>query len=65
MTKGSFRDGYLDGWLGVMGDVDPPEIPEPVLQEGVSEYQSGFEYGRADALERKTPTLGGLATTDQ
>jgi hypothetical protein len=56
MTKGSFRHGYLDGWLGVMGDVAPTEIPEPVLREGKTEYQSGFEYGRADALELKPPT---------
>jgi hypothetical protein len=55
MTDGTFEDGYRDGWAGVAGDrlVPPkPTLPPP---QDKPDYQTGFEYGRADALERFKP----------
>jgi hypothetical protein len=60
MKDGSFEDGYRDGWGTVAGDAPPPTCPTcPPIDErgGKSEFQLGFEYGRADALERFQPGL--------
>jgi hypothetical protein len=58
MTEGSFTDGYLDGWGTVAGSTRPPGLPTcPPAEQwaGKSEFQLGFEYGRADALEQFQP----------
>ena len=58
MTKGNFEDGYRDGWGSVAGDAplpSDPTRPPPGAEPGKSEFQLGFEYGRADALERFQP----------
>ncbi len=59
MTKGSFEDGYQDGWATIAGDAPMPEKPtrpSPFEQTATTEFQLGFEYGRADALERFNPS---------
>jgi hypothetical protein len=57
MTKGTFEDGYLDGWRSVAGDeplpADPTRPPDDYSSD-VS-FELGFNYGRADALERYQP----------
>jgi hypothetical protein len=60
MTSGTFEDGYRDGWGTVAGDQAMPECPTcPPRSEwdGMSAFQLGFEYGRADALERFQPDI--------
>ena len=56
MTKGTFGEGYLDGWGSVAGNAVLP--PKPTLPKpgDPADYQAGFEYGRADALERFKPS---------
>lgn len=54
MKKGSFSDGYIDGWQGVMGAGLVPSIPAHSIPAGKTEYQAGYEAGRAEALDRKT-----------
>ena len=58
MTKGTFEDGYRDGWGSVAGDAplpaDPTRPPANELTD-ITDFQLGFEYGRADALERFQP----------
>ena len=59
MTKGSFEDGYHDGWASVAGDSPLPEDPtrpEAGDDSELEPFQLGFFYGRADALERFQPT---------
>ena len=55
MTSGTFKDGYRDGWAGVAGDAAMPAEPTRPPAGEATDYQAGFEYGRADALERFTP----------
>ena len=60
MTDGTFGDGYRDGWGTVAGDEPVPECPTcPPIEEwgDKTAFQLGFEYGRADALERFQPGL--------
>ena len=59
VTKGTFQEGYRDGWLSVAGDeplptnpTRPPAEEEPQMES----FQLGFLYGRADALDRFQPT---------
>ena len=59
MTKGTFEEGYLDGWVSVAGDEPLPANPTrpPAEQDSETEpFQLGFFYGRADALERFQPS---------
>ncbi|MEA3041600.1 MAG: hypothetical protein QOC65_1089 [Sphingomonadales bacterium] len=56
--KGSFEDGYRDGWMGVAGDALLPPDPTHPPPGDRRDYQAGFEYGRADALERFKPGTG-------
>ena len=58
MTKGTFDEGYMDGWLSVAGDHPLPANPtRPSVEEGQMEpFQLGFFYGRSDALERFQPS---------
>ena len=58
MTKGTFEDSYRDGWGSIAGDAplpSDPTRPPPDEQGDKSQFQLGFEYGRADALERCQP----------
>ena len=58
MTKGTFEEGYEDGWRGVAGDAPipaNPTRPPPGEESQMEPFQLGFEYGRADALERLQP----------
>jgi hypothetical protein len=58
MIDGSFDAGYRDGWASVAGDAplpDNPTQPLPDEPDHKSMFQLGFEYGRADALERFKP----------
>jgi hypothetical protein len=62
MGDRTFEDGYLDGWMSVAGDaLVPPNPTRPPPGERADE-QAGFEYGRADALERYRPGADGTAT---
>jgi hypothetical protein len=58
VTKGTFEEGYRDGWLSVAGD-EPlpanPTRPPPDDESSMGPFQLGFLYGRADALERFQP----------
>ena len=59
MTDGTFADGYRDGWATVAGDAPLPErptFPPKVEWNSKTAFLDGFEYGRADALERFKPT---------
>ena len=58
MTNGTFEEGYRDGWGSVAGEAPLPTDPtRPPSDEQTdkSDFQLGFEYGRADALERFKP----------
>jgi hypothetical protein len=55
MTQGSFEDGYADGWRTVAGDAPLPDDPTRPPPGEPSDFTIGFEYGRADALERFEP----------
>ncbi len=58
MAEGTFEDGYRDGWGSVAGDAplpSDPTRPPPHEQTDMSNFQLGFQYGRADALERFQP----------
>ena len=60
MTKGTFDEGYQDGWGSVAGDAPlpaNPTRPPPEEQTDISDFQLGFEYGRADALEQFQPDI--------
>lgn len=59
MGERTFDDGYLDGWMSVAGDALLPPDPTRPPPGDRADYQAGFEYGRADALERFTPGNGG------
>jgi len=54
-NKGTFEDGYRDGWEGVAGTAEPPSDPTRPPPDEPFDYEAGFKYGRADALERFTP----------
>ena len=59
MTKGTFEEGYLDGWASVAGDAPLPQDatrPEAGDNSELEPFQLGFLCGRADALERFQPT---------
>ncbi len=58
MTRGSFEDGYRDGWGTVAGGAalpTSPTRPPPDEESRWEPFQLGFEYGRADALEQFQP----------
>jgi hypothetical protein len=59
MPQASFPDGYLDGWQSVAGDAIAPPSPEHIPSLGKTDYQAGFEYGRAEALEWIDPDFHG------
>jgi len=52
----TFAEGYLDGWATVAEGRPCGDIPAAHADEGKSEFQTGFEHGRADALERFSPS---------
>ena len=57
--KGTFEEGYCDGWASVAGDAPLPENPtrpEAGSKGQLEPFQLGFLYGRADALERLQPS---------
>lgn len=58
MRHESFEEGCRDGWGSVAG-AEPlpakPTRPPPDEPDGKTPFQLGFEYGRADALERFKP----------
>ena len=54
----AFEAGYRDGWGSVAGNEPMPPCPTcPPAEEwrDKTAFQLGFEYGRADALERFQP----------
>ena len=53
--KGTFQEGYRDGWEGVAGDEPLPADPTHPPERERADYEIGYEYGRADALEWKIP----------
>jgi len=56
--EGAFEAGYRDGWGSLAGTAPMPECPTcPPAEDwsGKTAFQLGFEYGRADALERFKP----------
>lgn len=56
--EAAFEGGYRDGWESVAGTAPMPECPTcPPAGEwrGKSAFQLGFEYGRAEGLERFQP----------
>jgi hypothetical protein len=55
MTQGTFEEGYRAGWEGVAGAAPLPSEPTQPPEGTPRDYQHGFEYGRADALERFEP----------
>ena len=55
-TGKSFADGYLDGWATVAEGRPCGIIPAAYTADGKSEFQTGFEHGRAEALERFSPS---------
>jgi hypothetical protein len=55
MTKGTFEEGYRAGWEGVAGAAPLPAEPTRPPEGTARDYQHGFEYGRADALEEFRP----------
>jgi hypothetical protein len=58
MRVGTFADGYRDGWGSVAGEAPAPTCPTCAPPEEWGDktpFQLGYEYGRADALERFKP----------
>jgi hypothetical protein len=46
----SFAEGYTDGWKSILGEGAPlPPIPAYALPVGKTEYEHGYEQGRAVA----------------
>jgi hypothetical protein len=46
----SFAEGYIDGWKSILGEGAPlPPIPAYALPIGKTEYEHGYEQGRAVA----------------
>ena len=52
----TFSEGYLDGWASVAEGRPCEAIPAAYADPGKTEFQTGFEHGRADALERFSPS---------
>jgi hypothetical protein len=52
VANGTFSDGYLGGWKSVYGQgVAVPAIPPCALPNGKTEYQHGYDKGRAAATK--------------
>jgi hypothetical protein len=49
MAKKTFKDGYTDGWHSEKPGTDP-EIPAHAIPAGKTDYEHGYELGRAAAL---------------
>jgi hypothetical protein len=46
----SFEEGYIDGWRSILGEGAPlPSIPSYAIPAGKTEYEHGYEQGRAVA----------------
>jgi len=58
VRKGTFEEGYLDGWISVAGNEPLPDNPTrpPEEEIEIEPFQLGFFYGRADALEGFQPS---------
>jgi hypothetical protein len=53
---GSFIDGYLDGWRSVFGQgAALPGIPSYAIPVGKTEYEHGYDEGRAAANATNKP----------
>jgi hypothetical protein len=52
MADGKFEDGYRDGWASAAGDTPLPDERTHPEDDESEDYQTGFLYGRSDALER-------------
>jgi hypothetical protein len=57
MGARTFEHGYLDGWVSIAGD-EPlrGEQTQPLPREPRN-YDTGFFYGRSDALEHYVPGI--------
>ena len=58
MMKGTFEEGYGDGWASVAGEAPLPKCPTcPPREEwaGKTAFQLGFEYGRARCARAVQP----------
>lgn len=60
MTKGTFEEGYRDGWESVAGNEPVPENWIcPPEHEG-RDYDSGFQYGKSEAALHFKPGTADL-----
>jgi hypothetical protein len=53
--SGTFEDGYRSGWEGVAGKAPLPSSRTRPPEGEPTDYEAGFRYGRADALEQFQP----------
>lgn len=55
MAQDDFEDGYRDGWMSIAGDNPLPTARTQPPPDEERTFQSGFEYGRADATMKFQP----------
>jgi hypothetical protein len=48
----TFEDGYHDGWESAAGEASLPDKPTRPAPDEPKDYETGYGYGRSDALER-------------
>lgn len=59
MPKDGFEEGYRDGWMSAAGTAPLPDNPTRPSPGEPHDFEAGFRYGRADALELgHTPAPG-------
>jgi hypothetical protein len=56
----TFEDGYRDGWESVAAGEPLPECRAPADDRVESDYKTGFQYGKSEALTRFEPGSGAL-----
>jgi hypothetical protein len=50
-----FEQGYREGWMSVAGTEPLPEDPTQPRPGERRDFDNGYFYGRADALDRFAP----------
>jgi hypothetical protein len=55
VTLNGFEQGYREGWMSVAGTEPLPENPTQPQPGERRDYDNGYFYGRADALDRFKP----------
>lgn len=58
MAQETYEEGYRDGWEAVAGKEPMPAVMTFPPEGETKDYETGFQYGKSEAITRFTPGGG-------